>query len=309
MSPPARVFVGGCERSGTTFLAARISRWAGLVFLPESYFLLPVLRQLDKGISARKLILANWRVETFGLERQVMADRLRDDMNPRECMDALAELYADKIGQKASRGWVEHTPFNTANVPLLDRHFEDTRYINVVRDGRAVAASILKTDFGPTTSARAAVWWQSSTLPGVLAHVAEPHRVLLVRYEDLIRDEEACRQRVLAFLGIEKPAAEGEVPLRVDPYFRTTHRLVSGSAESSRINAWRKELSAREIEDFEFTAGSSLHALGYELVHDGRPRERRYYRYIDAIVDAFLSLFWQVPRRVLRRYLSRLRRR
>ncbi len=310
MSAPARVFVGGCERSGTTFMAAQVSRWAGLVFLPESYFLLTVLRRLQQDVdaNARDLILGNWRVDTYGLGREQLRAELRTGMSPLECMDALARMYSEKIGQKDFRGWVEHTPFNTANVALLSRYYPDARFVNVVRDGRAVAASVLKTDFGPTTIARAAQWWQAHTLPGLLEHIAAPQRVLLVRYEDLIGDEADCRRRVLGFLGVGPDAAAPDVPVRVDPYFETTHRLVSGSPEISRVEAWRNELSARQIEDFEFSAGSALRGLGYEPIYGTAARERRFHRYWDALVDAFMSLFWQVPRRVLRRYLSGLRR-
>ncbi len=310
-SGPLRVFVGGCERAGTTFLGAQISRWAGLVFLPESYFLLSVLRGLENNpsASARDLILKSWRVDAFNFDRSTLLDALSPTMSALECMDTLAELYARSIGQEEYAGWVEHTPFNTANTRLIDRHFPDVRFINVVRDGRAVAASILKTDFGPCTVGRAAVWWRAHTLPGLLAQIEAPDRVLVLRFEDLVNNEAATRSRIVRFLGLADATVDGQVPVRVDPYFEKTHSLVAGPADTSRTEAWRRDLSDQQVEDFEFSVGDSLRALGYEPVYGVAARERRYYRYVDALIDAFVSLFWQLPRRVLRRYVTHLKRR
>ncbi len=306
-----RVFIGGCERSGTTFLGSQVSRWAGLVFLPESYFLLSVLRGLenDPSACARDLILKSWRVDAFNLDRSALREALTPSMSALECMDTLARLYAEAIGQQTYAGWVEHTPFNTANTRLIDRHFPDVRFINVLRDGRAVAASILNTDFGPCTVGRAAVWWRAHTLPGLLAQIEAPDRVLVLRFEDLVNQEAATRSRIIRFLGLADALVDGQVPVRVDPYFEKTHSLVSGPADTSRTEAWRKTLSDQQVEDFEFSVGDTLRALGYVPVYGVSARERRYYRYVDALVDAFLSLFWQLPRRVLRRYLTHLKRR
>ena len=124
----------------------------------------------------------------------------------------------------------------------------------------------------------------------------------------MINGEDHARDRILRFLGLSNGVAKTEVPVRVDPYFTKTHGLVGGSPVSSRIDAWRRDLSDRQIEDFEFTAGSALRTLGYDTVYGTSAQERRYYKYFDALFDACLSLFWQLPRRVLRRFLTRLRR-
>ncbi len=306
-----RVFVGGCERSGTTFLAAQLCRWSGLVFLPECYFLLPVLRELEHHAQtpASELIVNNWRSETFGMSQDQMRSLLDPSMSPAACIDALSAAYASRLGQDASAGWVEHTPFNTANVALIRRYFPDAKFVNIVRDGRAVGASVLGTDFGPSTIARAALWWQAHTLPGVLAQIRDPRRILLVRYEDLLLQEQATRARLLAFLGLPDSHTVAPAKVRVDPYFSTTHQLVSESAETARVDAWRQKLSDRQVEDFEFIAGGSLTGLGYDLVNTAAPRERRAQRYFDSLFDALVGMFWQLPKRQLRRYAARLRRR
>ena len=305
--PVPRVFIGGCERSGTTFLAAQISRWTGLTFLPEAYFLLGVLRKLESAPGvARDLILNHWRFRTWNLDVEALRRELSEKLSAGACMNLLAERYTHSLGMSPYKGWIEHTPFNTAHVHLLDRHFEDSRYINIVRDGRAVAASILRTDFGPTTIRSAAAWWQAHVLPGILAQWHHPGRVLLVRYEDLIMNPERSKARILAFLGHGPAEAAGKI--RVDPYWQATHELVEGPADRSRIEAWKQSLRAKQIEIFESLTAGSLTGLGYELTGTAAIPSHRALRYCDQMVDSLRQALWQFPLRTLRRFRSGTRR-
>lgn len=305
-SGPIRVFVGGCERSGTTFIGSLLQQWTGLVCLPESYFLLPVLRDAvaSENLDVSQPILRHWRLRTWGLEQGRSEQALRNVKTPQQCMDALAMEINDR---SAIKGWIDTTPFNSTAVDLLDRHFDNSKHINIVRDGRAVASSILRTDFGPGTVARAAQWWQASVLPGTLSAVSHPNRVLMVRYEDLITDPESAQARIVAFLGSElstNEATNDQAPSEnsvVGSYNKKTHALVGKPGDRTRIDAWKKELKPHQVKEFESMAGASLTGFGYELEYGIYPHLNRPLRNLDGVIDTAKTLFWKLPRRLLRR--------
>ena len=253
-------------------------------------------------------MLDHWRFRSWNLPQETLRSELAAELSTQTCLDGLARRYTSSLGMPHYAGWIEHTPLNTANVDLLDRHFEDHRFINIVRDGRAVAASVLKTDFGPTTVRSAAQWWQAHVLPGLLAHWRDSERVLLVRYEDLLARPDWSRQRILHFLGYSDTRTD-KVQVRVDPYFQRTHGLVDRPADRSRIDAWRESLTPAQIEAFESIAGASLTGLGYELSRPVAAPPKRAARYLDSIADSLRQACWQLPARVLHRWKSDSRRR
>lgn len=117
---------------------------------------------------------------------------------------------------------------NNRRVPLLEVAFPDARYVEIVRDGRAVALSISKVNWW----GRHPVWWlgqspddwaaaggdplelaarhwkvELETLEAGAASVS-PDRYLRVRYEDIIDDPATSLQAVAEFVGLDPNDAE-----------------------------------------------------------------------------------------------------
>ena len=93
-----------------------------------------------------------------------------------------------------------------------------------------------------------------------------PTVVARVKYEDLLRQPEAELRRLCAHIGVQfeasMPGGAGYEP----GYTRNIHTLVGGPPDPSRGEAWRTELTPRQIELFEFRAGRLLQLLGYEPI-------------------------------------------
>lgn len=283
------VFIGGCDRSGTTMLGSMLGAAQGAVCTPESHFPAELARRvLGQGMSRRELVdrlLAHPRFAWWEVT-ELPPEAWRDD-EPAS-LDDLRRLLAWAVTAYARRQqgasapstgeavWVDHSPQNLRDAKALLALYPEAKFIHIVRDGRAVAASILPLDWGPNTIPTAAWWWM-----GELAHAfaaeayAGPERARRVRYEDLLRDPETETAALCRFAGLAYAPEAAEGGRFQAPKCETFHALVGAPPDPARAEAWRAKLSPRQIASFEGIAGDLLDLLGYAPVHDAYNRPRR----------------------------------
>ena len=268
------ILIGGCSRSGTTLLGAMLGGHPECVVTPESPFKIhPLAARLGRragGLIRSDIagVLVNWFFAIWDVS--VSAAELTNGGLPislASLMERLVQAYASQHGKAGFRFWVDHTPANIRYVTTLLEHFPSAKIIHQVRDGRAVAASVMKLDWGPNTAKEAAQWWTSYVAFGLAAeHVLPPHRILRVRYEDLVTAPQRTLERIGDFCGLDvRPEMlEGRGYL-VPAYTARQHNLVTGPLRPDRIDAWKHELPPRQIEIFEYYTGEALSYLGYHL--------------------------------------------
>jgi hypothetical protein len=130
-------------------------------------------------------------------------------------------------------------------------------------------------DWGPNDVIGAAQYWSARIGEGLAGErFLGPARVLSLRYEDLLRVPAAELQKVSQFLDLPVPLGSlSASAVKLPAYNQTIHRLVGGSLDVSRISAWNKVLSARQIEIFEAESGDLLEYLGYQLVYGRQARK------------------------------------
>ncbi|MEE2691407.1 MAG: sulfotransferase [Pseudomonadota bacterium] len=271
------VFIGGCDRSGTTFLAAQLARLEGVVALPESGFVADIARRAggsgDSLAETARRIGADYRYRAW---REAGCPEpstlIADGMNARQLLERLVSLYADATGASPVSVFVEHSPRNIHNAKFIDDFYEDAKLLNVVRDGRAVAASLLPLDWGPTNILEMAHFWKSAVTEGFAAVEALGHeRACTVFYERLVGDPEQAFAEIRRFLSLEDRQARADGTSYVPPgYSASTHKFVRGRPDPARMGRWREQLSGREIELFELEAGDLLESLGYPCMSDRR---------------------------------------
>ncbi len=256
------IFVGGAGRSGTTLMRAMLHAHRGLHAPPEL-----------KWTPAVALLYEDWHV----CLRPVLADAQIADDTPRRAVRALLDTFFQRVAPAGSR-LVEKTPHNLCYVAALADLYPRARFVHMVRDGRAVAASRVRQQwFDPRTGKRpehdeepvaAAGYWASVQhqvrrgLPFALG------RVLEVRYEDLVVDPESVMRRVLAFLGEEwDPAVlehhRSDVAL---PEREPSSAAVAKPINRAAVRAWRQELDDETIRAIEAEYGDLLDDHGYERV-------------------------------------------
>jgi Sulfotransferase family len=162
---------------------------------------------------------------------------------------------------------------------FIDAALPEARFIHVIRDGRAVASSLLQMPWwrgyegptgwgwGPLSDADQRAWESAGRSFAVLAAIewrilidafaeakaaVDPDRWIEVRYEDLVRDPIATTKGVTEFMGLPWSQAFEE---RSNRY----------SFDVSRTDAFHRDLAPSDVSDIEAVVGSRLEALGYRL--------------------------------------------
>jgi hypothetical protein len=275
------VFVGGCERSGTTMLGAMLGAHSDCIATPETQFIEHQFTEtgFDPGaLDARRtlaLIMANRRYRLlwqFPIDLETVGVEQVGSTYPR-ILSWLVQAYGRKQGKEASV-WIDHTPGNFRRALTLLRLFPEARFIHLVRDGRAVAASLLPLDWGPNNALHAAEFWMGRCAAGLAAESQlGPERVLRVRFENLVSNPAFVLQRIATFAELDYQSAMAEgAGLQPGRYHQQQHHLVGQRPDPSRLDRWRRSLSPRQVEIFEAEAGDFLPILGYEQLYGIRAR-------------------------------------
>lgn len=266
------VFIGGCPRSGTTLLGAMLVAHPDCLATPESQFKTDLLGAWERGdlsggqeaISA--YLAKHWRFRLWGIDPpQGVRSGVPSERALVETVQQAVQEYGRKVDRANARNWVDHTPANLRWAAQLGELFPGAKFIHLVRDARAVAASVLPLDWGPNTPMAAARWWLSELSHGLLAERAQPASgCLRVRYEDLVLEPEETLRGIADFLEFETLPSmtdtDGFMPPR---YTQPQHEKVGQPIDSSRVDAWRQTLKPRQIEQLEYFLGDVLQALGY----------------------------------------------
>jgi hypothetical protein len=207
----------------------------------------------------------DFRYRLWGLE--VEWDDVREEcVTHADLIELLVRRYAEAHGKATAGVWVDHTPSNMKRAMSLLDMFPSAKFIHVVRDGRAVAASICPLDWGPNSIANAAPWWTERTVYGLAAEqTLGPARALRARYEDIVLTTHEAIRRITDFVGLEFHSSMLEASGFAPPVFtHSEHALVGRPPDRARVDAWRTSLTDRQVEIFESMTGDLLRCLGYE---------------------------------------------
>lgn len=251
---PQPIFVGGVGRSGTHVMGrlidagpryhwirteVRFHAWRG--GLPDlcagnttmDDFLEKMRgRWYERGANRRnglKRVASREHLESAlaEFEARFAADRLAAS---RELIRGLLDPAAERAGKPA---WVEITGPVVEFAPFLFELFPDSKFINMVRDGRAVVAGTLKkVDLTDDPMLALEKWEQMVSSAGAALRALPPGRSMTVHLDDLTaHDRDATFARLVEFLEVEDPA-----PMR--EYFE---REIS--AERAHVGAWRQRMA------------------------------------------------------------------
>jgi hypothetical protein len=188
----------------------------------------------------------------------------------------LFEIWARKEGRPR---WGDKTPHYVGEIPLLIELFPDAQVIHIIRDGRDVALSWLRTQFEPRNLYTAARMWKEMVTKGRRdGAVLSGHCYMELRYETLLAEPEATMREVCEFLNEPwDPAVLS--PSSIDAKFVPGNRAIAGAVlqgDIVRDNAgkWRAGMSLSQRSLFESVAGDLLRELDYPVEDFARPLSR-----------------------------------
>lgn len=259
-------------------LGAMLGAADNVITTPESQFLVACMPGTDGPLMGDELaakvvqLTAHWRVKLWAvrdLRQRLVASGQEGGRTYVELISRIVQLYAEDHGKPGVIRWVDHTPGHVRHIDSIRRIFPRARFIHLVRDGRAVAASIIPLRWGPNTVVAAADWWLRMAGVGAAAELAFPPDVIMrVRYEDCIEEPERELRRICSFAGLEyTPAMLEGGTFKPPQYAARQHYLVGNRPDRSRKDSWRQRLTPREIEIFEQKTGDALRYYGYEPIN------------------------------------------
>lgn len=160
---------------------------------------------------------------------------LADD--PREAGRWLAADLIDPTTRARGKSrWVDTTPDNSYRVDALHRLFPDLKLVNMIRDGRDVAASVVSRGWGTSDHMKALREWGRRLAAGHRAMAAVPSGTCLtIQLEELVGEHrERDYRRVLDHLEID------DAP-RMRNFFDTEM-----TPQASNTGRWRQDMTAAQ---------------------------------------------------------------
>jgi hypothetical protein len=236
------VFVFGCPRSGTTFLAGAIGAVPGFVDLGEVHPVkgaIPDLSRVEEAVAAARL-------------RRIL-DRVR------------------RLGLVGARRGVEQTPEISFVLPAVARAFPGATLVHALRDGRDVVCSLLErgwlrsgragTDDAGIAYGSQARFWVEPGREGEFEAASDARRAAWAwrRYVSAVR-ESGVDVHEVRYEALVDAAGPLSGALACD---EGALAAALGRAHSDSIGRFLRDLSPEELADVEAEAGPLLRATGY----------------------------------------------
>ncbi len=264
------VFVGGVDRSGTTMLGVELSRVSNVFCLPEAQFLARLLRRYGNDLvcseKIKPLLLAEKSFRNFWMNR-VDVSLLNGEKTIADWYLELAHMYLD--AERNIGVLVDQTPANLRNALILRKYFSCSKFVHIIRDGRAVSNSIVPLDWGPKNVHDAACYWAKNISYGLALEKFLGDKCCSVFYEVFVQDPEASLKELCRTIEVEAKI-EDEVRginVPVNDYNKKQHAHVGKGIVQESAHKWKKQLATRDIEIIEAEVGGLLAIMGYELMY------------------------------------------
>ncbi|WP_334050109.1 sulfotransferase family protein [Alteromonas gracilis] len=273
------VFIGGCDRSGTTFLASLLGGALDSIVTPESIFkdyLLNANGELSKELIDK--LKNDWRFKVWGVSLQ---DR-HHNLEVSELLLSLVHEFASKHKREDPAYWIDHSPNNFNNFKSLTSLFPDCVFIHIVRDGRSVCSSLMKREWGPNTPLYSSFYWKDKLIAPLAYSYKFPNRVITVKYEELVEKPKSEIVKVISkitnqnFFEINdfKP-----VDYFLPKFTRKQHSLIGSTADKSKLQE-NALLSEQGGKLFDYYCSDLLRALGYKVEKVEKPKMRLVVYYV-----------------------------
>jgi len=284
--PGKPVILSATERSGSNLLRAILSSHSQIASPPPAGLIPAIaphfyrytnssggLRSKSLIQDAISLIRLHWSPWDVELDPEEISSRMQADTFW-ALFRALNESYAQ---QKACPIWLSKEPQSIRWVLEISESMPDAKFILLVRDGRDVALSMLKSQFPDFHVYSAALTWSQEQRAGrkVLHDPNFKGRAMCIRYEKLLENPSSTVSELSDFIGVqfESQMLEYYKDVKNITYSKKTTlwKNIREPIISDNIEKYKAGLSKRQIRIFEAVAWDELRSFGYATEFTSRP--------------------------------------
>ena len=273
------IFIVGVPRSGTTLITSMLSAHPRIAISPETHFLnywMQRYSHLDVRVPQDFKIFwqalnESERFSYFGVSPEATLARIQahNELDYKTIFTSMLQEYALKM--KKPR-WGEKTPKHYKYVNRLLEWYPEARVIWMLRDPRAVVASLLKVDWADSHDYVNSERWSHSLRSFEQQWSTDP-RVQLIQYEALVAEPELVMQRLCQFLGEEyspdmlSNRSESSSPIINRRGWAKAHlEAALKPVTQTAVRKWQSTLSPKQIAMIEYITRDKMRRYGYPLV-------------------------------------------
>jgi hypothetical protein len=192
--PEKWVFIVGCGSSGSTLLQKIISSHplVGSMPMEGQFYTDQFMHTTCNPRQIKKVASKNWRMDETGTYK---TDPIK-----------LKRQWGGRFNNWRRPILLEKTPGNIHRIRWLQKHFENSYFIGIVRNGYAVSESLqrkvpLRIKVKLDIRMAAKLWVDINEI--MLADFEHIERKKLIRYEDLAEKPRECIREICEFIGID----------------------------------------------------------------------------------------------------------
>lgn len=278
------IFVVGAPRSGTTLLRYILCSHPHIYIPPESNFiprffnkqpetqLQPLeAKRIYQEILGYRVFFKDWHTEKPDPETFISN---LPDLYPRTILTALYKMYSQ---QYSSERWGDKSPIYTEHLALLSQIFPSAQIIHIIRDGRDVALSMLRSYRGSKffyidVCYAAHSWKRRVRQARSYGKTLGIDRYHEIRYEELVANPTEVLSAICNFLGeaYEPSMAEPYKEAKAHFHSKGIHAATRQPLTTKSVGRWQSEMSEADQRLFQAIASDLMNELGYQTTELGK---------------------------------------
>ncbi len=273
------IFVVGSPRSGTSLVYAILqSTEQYAIYNAETHLLKTCKEKYGTLIKTRNYenFLNNW-IQSKQFRRSGLSKNhfIEESRKHKQSYLTFLQYFMEAICESQDKNaWIENTPNHVFCIPAISLYFPDSKFIHVIRDGRASSFSLYKKKWTGFENKRmsliaGALQWQQHVLAGIKYGRPLENRYLEIHYEKLIENPEIVLKKISKFINYDitiKQLANSKYGAlyKNNSVHSYTNSDYSGELFSKKsINLWRRNLERKYISDMNSIIGNTLSSNGY----------------------------------------------
>jgi hypothetical protein len=291
-------FILGRPRSGTTLLTTLFNAHPNIRIAPEFPIMLFLYQRFKKVKNWDEATIRSFvdhvfyfskfnirRVENLKLDKEFIVNELLQykDQGSIQLFLKSINYYAYSVFDKEKTLWIgDKNPVYSMSANRFRKIFPDARFICIIRDYRDNFISIKKLAEkevaveAPSLSLQVGRWRIFTRLFLGLKR-RYPEKFYILRYEDLVSEQETTFRSLCEFLGIAYDPSVFDFHKKkeetVNTYgnfiYEKFHENLMKPVNTGRMNTWQKVLTAKEVQMADQIAGKYADQLGYERQNKG----------------------------------------